>query len=94
MMKLLPDAKCAFCGEPGLVGSPSRPERICDACLASCCGAIARAASATAGSGAAKEPSTCTFCGREEDDVYYLVRGKGVAICDGCVAEAVQLTSR
>ena len=32
-----------------------------------------------------KEPATCSFCGRTEDDVEKLISGPNVYICDNCI---------
>ncbi|MCH9610950.1 MAG: ATP-dependent Clp protease ATP-binding subunit ClpX [Chlamydiales bacterium] len=42
----------------------------------------------------AKEPATCSFCGRAEDDVEKLISGPNVYICDNCIRLCMSIVEK
>ena len=41
-----------------------------------------------------KEPATCSFCGRNEDDVEKLISGPNVYICDNCIRLCMSIVDK
>lgn len=39
----------------------------------------------------ARKPVYCSFCGKAEREVFYIVQGPGVGICDECIPLAADV---
>jgi hypothetical protein len=97
------DYHCSFCGKRRrevrkLISGPR--VFICDECVALCVDILAKTKAAEAGGVAGdgkdsqeeKQPKFhCSFCGKSQGDVEYLIAGPTVYLCDACVDLCVDI---